>query len=108
MSLMCDVCGVRPAVGTIQRIRPGSPPETLHLCEVHLAERRGMGSGARPLQRTIQRLVENHLSRMVLDGSLQEGDSVTVGLQEGRLDFDVVRKVGEADGVQRASASTPA
>ena len=64
--------------------------------------------GARPLQRTIQRLVENHLSRMVLDGSLQEGDSVTVGLQDGRLDFDVVRKVGEADGVQRASASTPA
>jgi ATP-dependent Clp protease ATP-binding subunit ClpC len=64
--------------------------------------------GARPLQRTIQRLVENHLSRMVLDGSLQEGDAVTVGLQDGRLDFDVVRKVGEADDIQRASAPTPA
>src|ERR687897_2466389 len=63
--------------------------------------------GARPLQRTIQRLVENRLSRMVLDGSLQEGDAVTVDLQDGRLDFDVVRKVGEADGIQRASASTP-
>src|SRR5918995_4879386 len=45
MSRMCDVCGVRPAVGTIQRIRPGNPPETLHLCELHLAERRGVQSG---------------------------------------------------------------
>jgi ATP-dependent Clp protease ATP-binding subunit ClpC len=44
MTRMCDVCGVRPAVGTIERIRPGQPPETLHLCQVHLAERRGMGS----------------------------------------------------------------
>jgi len=45
MTRMCDVCGVRPAVGTIQRIRPGQPPETLHLCELHLAERRSAGSG---------------------------------------------------------------
>jgi hypothetical protein len=45
---------------------------------------------------------------MVLDGSLQEGDAVTVRLQDGRLDFDVVRKVSEADDIQRASASTPA
>jgi ATP-dependent Clp protease ATP-binding subunit ClpC len=45
MTRMCDVCGIRPAVGTIQRIRPGQPPETLHLCEVHLAERRSAGSG---------------------------------------------------------------
>jgi ATP-dependent Clp protease ATP-binding subunit ClpC len=47
MTRMCDVCGVRPAVGIIQRVRPGQPPETLHLCEVHLAEQRmsGLGSG---------------------------------------------------------------
>ena len=46
-SRTCDVCGIRPAVGTVRRITPGRPPETLHLCEVHLAERRlgGAGSG---------------------------------------------------------------
>jgi ATP-dependent Clp protease ATP-binding subunit ClpC len=65
--------------------------------------------GARPLQRTIQRLVENQLSRMLLDGSLQEGDAVTVRLKDGRLDFDVTRKVGESDDVAVATAgSTPA
>jgi ATP-dependent Clp protease ATP-binding subunit ClpC len=49
MSRMCDVCGVRPAVGTVRRIRPGRQAETLHLCEVHLAEyqqaRTGSGFG---------------------------------------------------------------
>jgi ATP-dependent Clp protease ATP-binding subunit ClpC len=52
--------------------------------------------GARPLRRTIQRLVENEMSRMLLDGALSEGDTVTVGVKEGRLDFDVTRRVGEA------------
>jgi ATP-dependent Clp protease ATP-binding subunit ClpC len=65
--------------------------------------------GARPLQRTIQRLVENQLSRRVLDGSLQEGDAVTVRLRDGKLDFDVVRKVGEAAEPAEATAgSSPA
>jgi ATP-dependent Clp protease ATP-binding subunit ClpC len=65
--------------------------------------------GARPLQRTIQRLIENQLSRMLLDGPLQEGDAVTVRLKDGRLDFDVTRKVGESDEVAVATAgSTPA
>jgi ATP-dependent Clp protease ATP-binding subunit ClpC len=47
MTRMCDICGIRPAVGTIRRVRPGQPPETLHLCEIHLAEQRmtGLGSG---------------------------------------------------------------
>jgi ATP-dependent Clp protease ATP-binding subunit ClpC len=47
MTRMCDICGVRPAVGTVRRVRPGQPPETLHLCEIHLAEQRmsGLGSG---------------------------------------------------------------
>jgi ATP-dependent Clp protease ATP-binding subunit ClpC len=50
--------------------------------------------GARPLQRTIQRLVENPLSRMLLDGGIQEGDAVTVGVVDGGLDFDVRRPAG--------------
>jgi len=43
--------------------------------------------GARPLRRTIQRLVENRLSRMVLDGTLEEGDSVVVSVKDGHLEF---------------------
>jgi ATP-dependent Clp protease ATP-binding subunit ClpC len=61
--------------------------------------------GARPLQRTIQRLIENQLSRMLLDGSLQEGDAVTVRLKDGRLDFDVTRKVGESDDVASSTSA---
>ncbi|MGH2794605.1 MAG: Clp protease N-terminal domain-containing protein, partial [Actinomycetota bacterium] len=40
----CDICG-RPAVGTVRRVSPGRQPETLHLCEIHLAQQRGSGSG---------------------------------------------------------------
>jgi ATP-dependent Clp protease ATP-binding subunit ClpC len=47
--------------------------------------------GARPLRRTIQRQVDNELSRMVLGGSLNPGDKVVVGAEEGRLTFEVVK-----------------
>jgi ATP-dependent Clp protease ATP-binding subunit ClpC len=46
--------------------------------------------GARPLRRTIQRRVDNELSRMVLSGSLEPGDRVVVGVEEERLTFEVV------------------
>jgi ATP-dependent Clp protease ATP-binding subunit ClpC len=45
--------------------------------------------GARPLRRTIQRLVENELSRMVLAGTVQPGDEVTVDVVADQLHFDV-------------------
>jgi ATP-dependent Clp protease ATP-binding subunit ClpC len=45
--------------------------------------------GARPLRRTIQRLVENELSRMVLGGSVQEGDKVRVTMEGDDLHFEV-------------------
>jgi ATP-dependent Clp protease ATP-binding subunit ClpC len=45
--------------------------------------------GARPLRRTIQRLVENELSRMVLGGQVQAGDRVVVDALEGELRIDV-------------------
>ena len=54
--------------------------------------------GARPLRRTIQRLVENELSTLLLGQGLEEGDSVTVGLADGRLHFDVSRKEPVAEG----------
>src|SRR5215212_7307496 len=46
--------------------------------------------GARPLRRTIQRRVDNELSRMVLEGSLNPGDKVVVDLEEGELTFGVI------------------
>ena len=43
--------------------------------------------GARPLRRTIQREVDNQLSRLLLDGRIREGGRVTVDAQDGRLVF---------------------
>ncbi|MCI3271262.1 ATP-dependent Clp protease ATP-binding subunit [Streptomyces cylindrosporus] len=43
--------------------------------------------GARPLRRTIQREVDNRLSRQLLDGTIAEGGTVTVDVEEGRLVF---------------------
>ncbi|MDQ3793473.1 MAG: AAA family ATPase, partial [Actinomycetota bacterium] len=46
--------------------------------------------GARPLRRTVQRRVDNQLSRMILDGSLEPGNKVIVGAEDGELIFEVV------------------
>ncbi|MFE3164008.1 ATP-dependent Clp protease ATP-binding subunit [Streptomyces sp. NPDC059224] len=43
--------------------------------------------GARPLRRTIQREVDNQLSRLLLDGTVTEGGTVTVDVTDGRLEF---------------------
>ncbi len=45
--------------------------------------------GARPLRRTIQRRVENELSRLVLGGSVEPGDKVAVSASGDDLHFDV-------------------
>ena len=45
--------------------------------------------GARPLRRVIQRRVDNKLAGMVLGGSLNPGDKVTAGAEDGRLTLDV-------------------
>ncbi|MFF9804465.1 ATP-dependent Clp protease ATP-binding subunit [Streptomyces coeruleorubidus] len=43
--------------------------------------------GARPLRRTIQREVDNELSRLLLDGRVPEGGRVTVDVEDDRLAF---------------------
>ncbi|WP_316780975.1 ATP-dependent Clp protease ATP-binding subunit [Streptomyces sasae] len=43
--------------------------------------------GARPLRRTIQREVDNQLSRLLLDGTITEGSEVTVEESHGHLEF---------------------
>jgi len=45
--------------------------------------------GARPLRRTIQRELDNRLSRMLLNAELAPGQQVTVDVADGRLDFRV-------------------
>jgi ATP-dependent Clp protease ATP-binding subunit ClpC len=58
--------------------------------------------GARPLRRTIQRLVENELSRMVLAGTVEPGDKVIVDLDGDELRFAV--ETGGASELQNAEA----
>jgi ATP-dependent Clp protease ATP-binding subunit ClpC len=47
--------------------------------------------GARPLRRTIQRFVENPLSKKILQGKFQEGDSIVIGLKSDALTFSKKR-----------------
>jgi ATP-dependent Clp protease ATP-binding subunit ClpC len=62
--------------------------------------------GARPLRRTIQRRVENELSRMVLGGSVQPGDKVVVGVADDGLHFEV--ESGAAQELVKEQAEQPA
>ena len=48
--------------------------------------------GARPLRRTIQRRVDNRLSRMLLDGSLEPGSKVLVGAEDRELTFEIAER----------------
>jgi ATP-dependent Clp protease ATP-binding subunit ClpC len=60
--------------------------------------------GARPLRRTIQRLVENELSRMVLDGSAGEGDKISVDAQDGELRFELEAGAAELQKAEQEEA----
>jgi len=52
--------------------------------------------GARPMRRTIQREVDNELSRLMLRGDLGPGGSVRVGADDVGLTFDVPAPVGRS------------
>ncbi len=54
--------------------------------------------GARPLRRTIQRRVDNELSRLVLDGSLKPGDKVAVSAEEDKFGFEVIHGAADEEG----------
>jgi len=49
--------------------------------------------GARPLRRTMQRLIENNISSLLIKGDLAEGDTVLVDYDGGELTFDVRKAV---------------
>jgi ATP-dependent Clp protease ATP-binding subunit ClpC len=59
--------------------------------------------GARPLRRVIQREVDNHLSRMLLEQQISPGQRVTVDARDDRLTFEVSAGRGHA----RATTSHP-
>jgi ATP-dependent Clp protease ATP-binding subunit ClpB len=44
--------------------------------------------GARPLKRVIQRYVQDPLAEMILDGSVKDGDRVTISTESGVLTFN--------------------
>ncbi|GIJ20550.1 ATP-dependent Clp protease ATP-binding subunit [Micromonospora lutea] len=59
--------------------------------------------GARPLRRVIQREVDNHLSRMLLEQQISPGQRVTVDARDDKLAFDVSAGRGHA----KATTSHP-
>ena len=43
--------------------------------------------GARPLKRTIQHMIQDPLAVKILDGSVKDGDRVTVDVEKGEVVF---------------------
>jgi ATP-dependent Clp protease ATP-binding subunit ClpA len=66
--------------------------------------------GARPLKRTIQRLVENPLARAIVAGEFRPGDRVTADadIVSGNLVFSTDRTTVVTDASTRRDARTPA
>ncbi len=54
--------------------------------------------GARPLKRTIQRLVQDPLARMVLAGEVADGDTVSLSVRDGALGLEARHREGGAPG----------
>ncbi|GAA2607127.1 ATP-dependent Clp protease ATP-binding subunit [Streptomyces tubercidicus] len=52
--------------------------------------------GARPLRRTIQREIDNMLSRLLLDGALTSGDEVRIAVENNELAFHTGEKPQES------------
>jgi ATP-dependent Clp protease ATP-binding subunit ClpB len=66
--------------------------------------------GARPLKRTIQRLVENPLARAIVAGEFRPGDRITADadLVSGTIIFSTEGATVVTDGKRRDARSTPA
>lgn len=47
--------------------------------------------GARPLRRAVQRMLENPISKGILEGEFRDGDLIVVSVKNERLAFDSVR-----------------
>ncbi|WP_437982876.1 AAA family ATPase [Sorangium sp. So ce117] len=51
--------------------------------------------GARPMKRTIARLVEAPLAELILRGQLEEGSAALVGVEQGEIVVDAIARAGE-------------
>jgi ATP-dependent Clp protease ATP-binding subunit ClpB len=51
--------------------------------------------GARPLKRAIQKLIQDPLALKILDGEVLHGDHVVVDARDGKMQFEVSKRVGE-------------
>jgi ATP-dependent Clp protease ATP-binding subunit ClpA len=58
----------------------------------HLVERGGFDAflGARPMKRTIARLIEAPLADLLLSGKLAAGSTLRIDVRDDALDFDIV------------------
>ncbi len=80
----------------VNRLRPRLAERhiTLHLSDAARKLLADMGYdpqfGARPLKRVIQREVENRIARAILDGTVRDGDTVELDVQEGKLAMESV------------------
>ncbi len=68
---------------------------TLHLSDKARAMLADMGYdpqyGARPLKRVIQREIQNRIARAILEGSVQDGDTVNIDVKDGQLTLNVMQ-----------------
>ena len=62
--------------------------------------------GARPLRRTIQRHIENPLSKQLLKGTLVEGDQITISVRDGSLSFAKTKAKTKSSEHPKAAAAT--
>ncbi|MDL4770870.1 ATP-dependent Clp protease ATP-binding subunit [Actinomadura xylanilytica] len=62
--------------------------------------------GARPLRRTIQRELDNRLSRMLLDGRIDEGDTVVADRSGDVLEIDVRSGAATGGGADESSGGS--
>ncbi|AUX27220.1 endopeptidase ATPase [Sorangium cellulosum] len=51
--------------------------------------------GARPMKRTIARLIEAPLAELILRGQLEEGAAAIIGVEQGEIVVDAVARAGE-------------
>ncbi|WP_437733633.1 AAA family ATPase [Sorangium sp. So ce1335] len=51
--------------------------------------------GARPMKRTIARLIEAPLADLILRGQLEEGSAALVGVEQGQVVVDAIARAGE-------------
>jgi len=87
------LAGMAEALLDQRRVRLEYGPDVIE----HLLDRGGYDPslGARPMKRTIARLVEAPLAERLLKGELPRGSVALLEVEAGELDFDVVEPSGE-------------